>query len=353
MYFVRWVLPVACLIAGCAPHDRDTVSVRKYETWLQARWNTPKYAIGTPRAEGDVVFLADLRAQPEHGLSRVRLKTSPDRVYYVYANQTNRLVTPVFADGLAVFGTPAGRWTYIDPSGRFMFPPLFHYANPFVNGVATAQLAELETWVLLNKSGSIKELDRSIASIQPFSTDRAVFSTFGRKSGYLDRKGKIIIPATFDSARPFCADGTAAVRKGKKWGLLNLDGAFLAQAEYDDIRCFSEDLAAAKKGAWGFLDKKGNYAIAPRFAAIEDFSEGLASFKSNTGAYGFLDHAGSIAVPPRYAWVYPFQFGIAKAATRHTNWLFYPLSFIVPADPHYTSWTYIDKGGTVVASGRE
>ena len=350
------MLLTAVLMAGCAPHDSP--AVRKYETWLQARWNLPKYAVGTPRASDDIVFITDLRSHPDDGLSKVQLKTSPDRVYYVYANQTNRLITPVFFDALAAVAIPTGRWTYIDSSGRFAYPPLFRYANPFVDGAATAQLAELGTWVLLRKTalgkaGSIKELDPSIASIQTFSAGRAVFTTFDGLSGYLDRKGALVIPASFNSARAFCPDGSAAVRTGKKWGLVDLDGVLIARPEYDDIRCFSEDLAAAKKGAWGFLDKKGNFAIAPRFASVEDFSEGFASFKSNSGAYGFIDRSGSIVVPAKYSWVYPFQFGIAKAGTRHTDWLIYPLSFIVPADPHYTSWTYVDKQGTVVASGGE
>jgi len=67
-------------------------------------------------------------------------------------------------------------------------------------------------------------------------------------------------------------------------------------------------------------------------------------------AYGFIDRTGSVAVPPRYAWTHSFKFGIAKVGTTKIDWRIYPLSFFLPADPHYTYWRYIDRRGTVVAS---
>lgn len=341
----------ACLLCGCARQDNP--SVRNYEQWLQKRFNSPRYSVGTPRADEEVVFETDFRSQPDKGLSRVRLKSTPGAASYVYGNQTRSLIQPVFADRLAAVSIPAGRWTYIDTSGQFLVPALFRYANPFVDGVATAQLAELGTWVLLSKSGSIIELDPSIAAIQPFSAGYAAFSTLDRRTGYIDRSGNVVIPAAYEAARPFCRDGTAVVRKQKKWGIINAKGGFLAEPQYDDVRCFAEDLAAAKKGSWGFIDRKGAYTIEPRFASVEDFSDGLAAFKTAAGAYGVIDRNGSVVVQPNYSWLYPFQFGIAKAGTRKTNWMIYPLSFVVPADPHYTKWSYINRRGVVVAEGQE
>jgi hypothetical protein len=92
-----------------------------------------------------------------------------------------------------------------------------------------------------------------------------------------------------------------------------------------------------------------------------EFSEGLATFESRTwpngpnfpyvSAYGFIDRTGSVVVAPRYASTYPFQFGIAKVGTKKIDWRIYPLSYVLPADPHYTEWNYIDRSGAVVASG--
>jgi hypothetical protein len=94
--------------------------------------------------------------------------------------------------------------------------------------------------------------------------------------------------------------------------------------------------------------------VPPQFDGVGDFSEGLASFESGTlqhGTYGFIDRSGSAVVPAKYARIDPFKFGIAKVGTTRTDWRLYTLSFLVPADPHYTSWAYIDRQGKIVSTG--
>ena len=368
---------IACMVAGCDsrvgvnPGIDDVV--RNYEAWRQEQMGPPRYGVGTPKSSENVVFVTDLRATPDRGLSKVCFKNAPERIYYVYEGQTNQMISPVFCDGLAAVGVPIGRWAYIGESGRYAFAPIFRRANDFDHGAATAQLGPAArdrthlqdgAWVLLDKSGSMKALDPSIASVRGFSAGLAAFSTGDRLSGYIDHTGAISIPASFDFARPFCADGTAAVRRGRTWGLIDKHGSFIVRPDYDDIHCFSEGLAAAKRGKWGFIDKGGTFVVPPRFDGVGDFSEGFASFENRTwphgpayisvSGYGFIDQTGSVIVPPTYAWACPFKFGIAKVGTKKIDWLIYPLSYILPADPYYTAWTYIDRRGTVVASdGRD
>lgn len=71
----------------------------------------------------------------------------------------------------------------------------------------------------------------------------------------------------------------------------------------------------------------------------------------SVSSYGYIDRTGAVMAEPKYSSVYPFHSGIAKAGMRRMDWLIYPLSYIVPADPHYTEWTYIDRRGTAVAAG--
>ena len=70
-------------------------------------------------------------------------------------------------------------------------------------------------------------------------------------------------------------------------------------------------------------------------------------------AYGFIDRTGAVVIPATWTSTYPFKFGIAKAGTKQIDWLIYPLSYIVPTDPYYTSWTYIDPHGKVLAYARQ
>ncbi len=345
----------------------DTDLVRKYESWLRTQSPKLNPAVGEPKRSEQVVFITDLRATPELGLSKVYLKNGPENIYYVYGDQTNRLISPAFYDGLAAVVVPIGRWGYIEESGRFVFAPVFRKANDFDTGIATALVGPTAgnqfpapdgTWVLLNKTGSIKPLDRSIKSISDFFGDLAAFSTGEKFSGYIDRTGAVRIGASFGVARPFCADGAAPVRTIGGWGLIDEHGKFVIPPEYDDIHCFSEGMAAAKRGKWGFIDNTGKFVVPPQFYGVGDFSEGLAIFESRIwpngpqfiyiSSYGFVDRSGSVAVPAKYAWAYPFKFDIAKVGTKRTNWLTYPISYFLPADPYYTEWSYIDRRGAAV-----
>jgi hypothetical protein len=358
-------------MTGCDPkvgmNPATEEAVRKYGKWLGEKLHVPQRGEGAPKRPQDVVF--DTNLAPELGLSKVHLRNTPDVISYVYARQVNRLITAAFLDGLAAVLVPVGRWGYIEESGRFAVAPIFRRANDFDGGVATAQIRSAGrdskplrdgAWVLLDKSGSMKPLDPSIALVRGFSNGLAEFSTGDGRSGYIDHAGAIRIPATFVLARPFCADGKAAVKTASGWGLIDRQGGFVVRPDYEDIRCFSEGLAAAKRGKWGFIDQAGAFVVPPQFYGVGDFSEGLASFENRTwpqgpdfayvSAYGFIDRTGSVAVPPRYAWTHAFKFGIAKVGTTEIDWRIYPLSFFLPADPHYTYWRYIDRRGTVVAS---
>jgi hypothetical protein len=357
-----------CSIFRSDPAVENTVY--RYESWLSAQ--SHRYpGVGTPKSPKDVEFLTDRQAAPESGLSKVHLKNTPaENISYVYARQLNRLVNAVFSDGLAAVPVPVGRWAYIDESGQFAYAPIFHRANDFDHGVATAQLGPDAgerttipegTWVLLDKSGAMKALDPSITEIRQFSNGLAAFSNGQRLSGYVDSSGAIKIPATFVTARPFCTDKLAPVRTSGGWGLINEQADFVVPAKYDDIHCFSEEVAAVKAGGkWGFIGKDGAFTISPRFDGVGDFSEGFSSFERRNwvngtdfppvSTYGFVDRTGSVVVQPSYSSVYPFKLGIAKVGIRKVSWVIYPLMYVVPADPHYTFWRYINQHGDVVAS---
>jgi hypothetical protein len=51
--------------------------VRKYEGWL-AQLHTPRYGMGVSRSPQEVVFITDLRAEPDRGLSKVHIKIAPE-----------------------------------------------------------------------------------------------------------------------------------------------------------------------------------------------------------------------------------------------------------------------------------
>ena len=333
-------LVLSAWFAGCAAHSTAESTIGRYEQWLAAQ-RPPTLGVGTPRSRGDVVFVTDRRGDQESGLSVVRLR---GQTYYVFDGQVDRLLLPAFSDGLAAVVVPVRRWGYINQTGRFVFKPQFRAANPFDHGVATAFLPS--GWVLLHPDGIVKALDPSIVAVREFSQNLAAFRNASGRIGYLDRDGRIVIAPLFDAARPFCANGLAPVHTQAGWGFVNVRGSLVVTPRFDEVRCFAEGLAAAKRGKWGFADATGRFVVAPAFDAAGDFSDGLAAVA--TPKYGFIDRAGKTVIAPRYDAAYPFAFGIAKVGMQRVNWLIYPISYFVPADPRYIAWSYIDRSGNAV-----
>jgi len=77
------------------------------------------------------------------------------------------------------------------------------------------------------------------------------------------------------------------------------------EPKFDIAKSFSEGLAAVRigdnrTGRWGYIDKKGEMAIEPRFGRpIDSFTRGLALVRVRHGAWakeGYIDKTG------KYVW---------------------------------------------------
>ena len=84
--------------------------------------------------------------------------------------------------------------------------------------------------------------------------------------GYKDKKGKIILPATFTQAQPF-TEGKAGVADRNWW--------------------------------WGFIDSNGQLAIPYQFQHVSPFFGGVAAFsgiKGDETRQGFIDKSGNVII---------------------------------------------------------
>jgi hypothetical protein len=64
---------------------------------------------------------------------------------------------------------------------------------------------------------------------------------------------------------------------------------------------------------WGFLDRKGEVVVEPRFAEVrQGLTGGPYPVREGT-KWGFLDEDGDLLVEPKFTWVQPFAGGLAPA----------------------------------------
>jgi hypothetical protein len=133
------------------------------------------------------------------------------------------------------------------------------------------------------------------------------------KFGYIDRTGKIVIPAQFNRAENF-SEGLATVEIGEKYGCIDLNGNMVIPPQFNDyIYRFGNGLAKVDRS--GYIDRTGKIVIADRFDQANTFSEGLAVVRidnSTESRYGYINTAGKVVIPVKFLSATEFKNGLAK-----------------------------------------
>lgn len=131
--------------------------------------------------------------------------------------------------------------------------------------------------------------------------------------GYVDSKGKVVIPPAFVQAGHF--------REGRA-----------------RVAVLSRGVEGKRKRACGFIDRAGDYVVPPQFDYAGEFTDGMAEVRRD-GKSGFVNRKGQLAVPLRYTCVAPFGNGLA------------PVDVIARENPFEGppgKWGYVDKEGEFV-----
>jgi hypothetical protein len=132
------------------------------------------------------------------------------------------------------------------------------------------------------------------------------------KFGYIDRNGKIIIPAQFEEARKF-SEGLATVKIGKKYGCIDTIGKLVIPARFDFVYEFKNGLAEVSidRSAKAKIDKTGKLVTVPTSIVTtysNDYgteltdrieSEGLILVEKG-GKYGYQNRAGKMVIPAQF-----------------------------------------------------
>ncbi|WP_256358250.1 WG repeat-containing protein [Bacillus sp. sid0103] len=166
----------------------------------------------------------------------------------------------------------------------------------------------------------------------------------GNKWGYIDTKGKIVLPVHYDRAEDFQENDLAIVGLMDKSGVINASGYFIVKPKYDTINPFAEGRAVVndsqgfkvidesgkeitgkaysiivgeyKEGRiravkmdehgeylYGYLNKRGNEVIPLIYESASDFEKGKAIVKTKDGTFQLIDLTGKVIHSYPYAFV--------------------------------------------------
>ena len=155
----------------------------------------------------------------------------------------------------------------------------------------------------------------------------------GNQYCYINNKGDVIIPPSFDDAGDFYSD-RAIVKIGEKYGVINQYGDFILKPtlpsppmrffdgfsvinqssisktkkvydkynhfifslDCENISPFKEFIASFKSGKkWGYVNSEGIIIIKPKFEIAGLFSEGNARVNINQ-KWGYIDNQGNLII---------------------------------------------------------
>ena len=128
----------------------------------------------------------------------------------------------------------------------------------------------------------------------------------GKRWGYIDRSGNVVVPATWGHAAVF-SDGLAGVSQDGQMRYIDHGGnvVFLLPAHLRS-RGFREGMAvvfhprAHRLSRYGVIDALGRLVVPPSYPMIGNFSERMAVVETPSGLWGYIDVTGDLVIPATF-----------------------------------------------------
>ena len=224
-----------------------------------------------------------------------------------------------FHDGLAlVCEKGTDRYGFIDKSGNEVIPCQYYdVSHAFSDGVAVVS-KNGEEWSFIDKQGKeIASVDGQLQFYGGFQDGlMAFFKPSEEKEGYIDKSGKVVIPADLDMRMcngPQSTDFSEGLCKrydydsqtstfidktGKKVFECEGDAEDFSEGLAAVVRCFSKDNDDFVC-RYGFVDKTGSEAIPFHFKHVGRFIDGLC-WAETENSCGFINRNGGFELTGDY-----------------------------------------------------
>nr|WP_263323215.1 WG repeat-containing protein [Neobacillus sp. Marseille-Q6967] len=232
-----------------------------------------------------------------------------------YINERGKVVLlPIYQgagdfqdNGLAIVQAQ-NRTGVINEDGYFIVKPKYDAIEPFSEGRAV--VIDNQGFKVIDESG--KEItSKAYSFIQNFQEGRAAVGEQDKESGrylygYLNRRGKEVIPLSYESASPFELGKTVVKLKEGNYALIDLNGKILERYFYPFVDQYGQGLLAFKRtldGKWGYMDEHGTIKIQPRFSQAGVFTAGRAIVSVEKGDIeysGVINLDGKFIIKPNY-----------------------------------------------------
>jgi hypothetical protein len=160
---------------------------------------------------------------------------------------------------------------------------------------------------------------------KPSIEERLIVANVGGKCGFVNERGKLVIPATYDSVSPFYPDGLASVYDEKTKSVYFIDktgkisffgpqGAWISDWDRTD-----QYIQVDNGYKTGFIDRKGKLVIPMVWDEAKSFNSSNLAPVKKSGFWGYINRSGTLVIPTIFSSAYSFKNGQAEV-----NFQYYP-----------------------------
>lgn len=208
-------------------------------------------------------------------------------------DETGRVVLPLEFKKVAiedketvpvVLAQKKGKYGLYDREGKELIAPTLSKVTDVSEGIMGGQIKG--KWSFYTIEG--KKLPGTYDQVGLFRDGLAPVKIKGRW-GYVDKDGKLVIPAQYKEAHSF-SEGLAAVKLDKQWSYVKADGTPVIAGRVKKPGDFHQGVAVVDDG-W-LMDKDGRkYAKLKKYAYVGDFGDNdLALVGVRRASRSFLDY---------------------------------------------------------------
>ncbi len=270
-------------------------------------------------------------------------KRSPDTKYSISNTQDGYTMTDAFGNepyyqeieiDPRTYSLRFGNW--LAAIADFLEFQLYDY-NEFYQNQNLTSFSLNDKYGFIDKVGKVV-IPAQYDAISDFSCNRAVAQQ-GDSFGFLDSTGNWAIKPVFTEAAPF-VHGKAFVQSDSAILLIDRNGNVLHQFDSLPRLPFPAIIdglvyVGMPDGQLGALDTNGNWVISPNTGLKFPFTNGLAVASKNDKV-GFLDKSAQWRIPADYLGAWPFDNGLAIVETETGEGVIDTLGNII-LPPHFQS----------------
>ncbi|MBB78002.1 MAG: hypothetical protein CL844_03245 [Crocinitomicaceae bacterium] len=217
-----------------------------------------------------------------------------------------------FIDSLAQIRVK-NKFACINTKGKFIHKAEYDKLSEFKDGFAIGRIDQ--QFYLLGKKGEKIKINGSINGVNYVKNGYAPFKNKEGNFGFIDTKGEIIIPAKFENVGYFYNNLAWARKINGKIGFININGDWVIEPVFDKVTNFegNDKIASVKKeDRWIFLRASGETFEIKNTIAIGKFNNERCWVKTINNKVGFIDKKGNWIVEPKYEAAKNFEYGLSR-----------------------------------------